>query len=74
MLREGNVFTGVCLFTMGGGRYSLPTYPLLLPKKWSKADGTHPIGMHSCFQDSNNYIARPPVFYGPIFTTVKVAL
>ena len=34
----------------------------------------HPIGMHSCFQDSNNYIVRPPVFYGPIFTTVKVAL
>ena len=37
-------------------------------------DGTHPTGMHSCFKDSNNYIARPLVFYGRIFTTAKVAL
>ena len=27
-LREGNVFTGVCLFRQGGGRDLLPTYPI----------------------------------------------
>ena len=63
-LREGNIFTGVCLFR-GVGSYPLPTPPTyLLPnhlstpatptyllsplKQWSKAGGTHPTGMHTC--------------------------
>ena len=37
-LQDGNVFTGVRLFT-----YSLPTHP----SKWSKVGGMHPTRMHS---------------------------
>ena len=58
-LGEGNVFTGVHLFTEWVGGYPLPTYPLStyslptypsylltqkpIPQKWSKVGGNHPM-------------------------------
>ena len=57
-LEDGNVFTGVCLFTGGGGYLPPSTYPHLSPTytpppKWSKVGGMHPSGMHSCYFSFN---------------------
>ena len=45
-LGPGNMFTGVCLSTGGGGVHG--PGGCMVPPTATAAGGTHPTGMHSC--------------------------
>ena len=60
---QGNMFTGVCLSTGGGGAWSRGVPGGDPPPTATAAGGTHPTGMHSCLTNmiaSKHFGLLPP--------------